>query len=81
MIKLSAKVVVCFIYFWLLLQPLVIITPVDSIKKVFISYSTKDREWVKDYLLKNLEDNGISCQIKLIQIKKDNKVERSFKVE
>ena len=31
--------------------------------KVFISYSHKDKEWVKEYLLKNLEDNGIKCHI------------------
>ena len=30
---------------------------------VFISYSSKDKEWVKDYLLANLEKNGIPCHI------------------
>ena len=31
--------------------------------KVFISYSHKDEEWVADYLLTNLEKNGIPCHI------------------
>lgn len=30
---------------------------------VFISYSHKDKAWVKDYLLTNLEKNGIPCHI------------------
>ena len=30
---------------------------------VFISYSSKDEEWVKDYLLTNLEKNEIPCHI------------------
>ena len=30
---------------------------------VFISYSHKDKEWVRNYLLKNLEDNSIQCHI------------------
>ena len=30
---------------------------------VFISYSTKDKEWVTSYLLPNLEKNGIPCHI------------------
>ena len=30
---------------------------------VFISYSHKDKKWVKDYLLTNLEKNGIPCHI------------------
>ena len=30
---------------------------------VFISYSHKDKKWVKDYLLTNLEKNGIPCYI------------------
>ncbi len=30
---------------------------------VFISYSNKDKEWVKDFLLANLEKNGIPCHI------------------
>ena len=30
---------------------------------VFISYSHKDKKWVKDYLLINLEKNGIPCHI------------------
>ena len=30
---------------------------------VFISYCSKDREWVRDYLLKNLEENGIQGHI------------------
>ena len=30
---------------------------------VFISYSHKDKDWVKDYLLTNLEKNDIPCQI------------------
>ena len=30
---------------------------------VFISYSHEDEEWVKDYLLTNLENNGIPCHI------------------
>ncbi|MCH8982032.1 TIR domain-containing protein [candidate division KSB1 bacterium] len=30
---------------------------------VFISYSHKDKEWVKDYLLANLEKNNIPCHI------------------
>jgi len=30
---------------------------------VFISYSHKDKEWVKDYLLTNLENRGIPCHI------------------
>ncbi len=30
---------------------------------VFISYSHKDKEWVTDYLLTNLEKNGIPCHI------------------
>lgn len=31
--------------------------------KVFISYSSKDSDWVKNYLLVNLEGNGIDCHI------------------
>ena len=30
---------------------------------VFISYSHKDKVWVKDYLLANLEKNDIPCHI------------------
>ncbi len=30
---------------------------------VFISYSHKDKVWVKDYLLTNLEKNDIPCHI------------------
>jgi len=30
---------------------------------VFISYSHKDEKWVRDYLLANLEKNGIPCHI------------------
>lgn len=30
---------------------------------VFISYSHEDKEWVKDYLLTNIEKNGIPCHI------------------
>jgi len=30
---------------------------------VFISYSHKDKKWVTDYLLSNLEKNGIPCHI------------------
>lgn len=30
---------------------------------VFISYSHKDKEWVKNYLLTNLEKSGIPCHI------------------
>ncbi|MDX2481362.1 MAG: toll/interleukin-1 receptor domain-containing protein [Desulfuromusa sp.] len=30
---------------------------------IFISYSSKDRGWVKDYLLVNLEQHGLSCHI------------------
>ena len=30
---------------------------------VFICYSRKDEKWVKDYLLTNLEKNGIPCHI------------------
>ncbi len=34
-----------------------------STPSVFISYSHKDKEWVTDYLLTNLEKNGIPCHI------------------
>lgn len=34
-----------------------------SKKKVFISYSTEDRDWVKSFLLFHLEKNGIRCYI------------------
>lgn len=30
---------------------------------VLISYNHKDKEWVKDYLLANLEKNNIPCHI------------------
>ena len=30
---------------------------------VFISYSSKDKKWVKEYLLKKLEEKGIPCHI------------------
>ena len=29
----------------------------------FTSYSHKDKEWVTDYLLTNLEKNGIACHL------------------
>lgn len=34
-----------------------------SESSVFISYSGKDKKWVKDYLLPNLEKSGIPCHI------------------
>ncbi|MBN2442185.1 MAG: toll/interleukin-1 receptor domain-containing protein, partial [Spirochaetales bacterium] len=51
-----------YFFFTFFLSPTIMI-PVDSIKKVFISYSTRDREWVTKYLLAGLEDKGIPCHI------------------
>ena len=37
--------------------------PRDTMKKVFISYSHKDKEWVRDWLLPKLESAGVPVHI------------------